>query len=257
MTEATDIREPESVVTAEAKGSSLHSLVLQPFYEDSQITLYNADCRQVLPHLQVDNAFCFTDPPYNVGKDYGVWNDEMPEADYLQFCREWIAEVKRLCPEICIYPPTKYLLEYWTMLGREYKQVALTWSPEGAIRGGWVNQFVTLLTNAKPKQRTKDWWHNCQMQGLGYFFREESYGHPGYTSEDVTNRVLAAMCPTGATVIEPFAGTGTTLWCAKLRGMKAIGCEVNPDYCKLIADRCSQGVLGLENAESSHHAGSR
>ena len=75
---------------------SLHPVVLQPFYEDSHITLYNADCRQVLPHLQVSNAFCFTDPPYNVGKDYGVWNDEMPTDEYLRFCGEWIAAVKKI-----------------------------------------------------------------------------------------------------------------------------------------------------------------
>ena len=223
-------------------------LLASPFYDEDGITLYHADCREILPHLKIQNAFCFTDPPYNVGKNYGTWNDAMPDAEYLAFCREWIAAVKTICPEICVYPPTKYALEYWTMLGREYKQIALTWSPEGAIRGGWVNQFVTLLTNAKPKQRTKDHWHNCQMQGLGYFFREESYGHPGYTSEDITNRVLAALAPPDATIIEPFAGTGTTLWCAKLRGLKAVGCEVDKGHCQTIVSRLSQRVLGLANA---------
>ena len=53
-----------------------------PFYDEDGITLYHADCREILPHLKIQNAFCFTDPPYNVGKNYGTWNDAMPDADY-------------------------------------------------------------------------------------------------------------------------------------------------------------------------------
>src|SRR3989304_8318028 len=127
---------------------------MNPYYQDESVTLYHGDCRDILPQLQ-GPFFTFSDPPYNVGKEYKGWNDAMPEPKYLEFCAEWIAQVKRLSSEVCIYPPRKYYLEYWNMLGKEYKQVILPWTPEGAIRGGVVNNYAPLLTNATPKSVSK------------------------------------------------------------------------------------------------------
>ena len=66
MTEAPDIRQPERAVTGEAKGSSLHSLVLQPFYDVGGITIYCGDNRKILPLLD-DYDLLLTDPPYGIG----------------------------------------------------------------------------------------------------------------------------------------------------------------------------------------------
>ncbi len=43
-------------------------------------------------------------------------------------------------------------------------------------------------------------------------------------------------------VLEPFAGTGTTLWVAEQLGVNSIGIELNPDYCDIIRRR----MAGLE-----------
>lgn len=52
----------------------------------------------------------------------------------------------------------------------------------------------------------------------------------------VTPCVLAG-CPEGGTVLEPFAGSGTTLQVAKELGRKSIGIELNADYAKLATQR--------------------
>ena len=71
---------------------------------------------------------------------------------------------------MAVYTPTKYLLEYWNLLGKDYKQIILTWSPEGAFRYGFVNQHASILTNVKPKIITKDVWHNVQVLDSWLFF---------------------------------------------------------------------------------------
>ncbi|MBD2503919.1 DNA-methyltransferase [Anabaena azotica] len=217
---------------------------MKPYYQDEYVVLYNDDCRNVLPNLK-GSYFGWTDPPYNTNKNYGVWNDNLPNYEYLIFCDYWISQYKSLCSEICVFAPHKYFLDYWQMLGREYKPIILTWSPEGAIRNGFINQYAGLLTNAKPKKRTKDVWHNLQLPGLGWFFKEEKYGHPGYTSQHLTNQVLLNLAEESTVILDPFAGTGTTLKCAKDFNRKAIGIEISEQYCEIAAKRLSQQVLPL------------
>ena len=48
---------------------------------------------------------------------------------------------------------------------------------------------------------------------------------------------ILAGCPEGGTVLDPFAGSGTVGGVANKHLRKAILCELNEDYCKLIPDR--------------------
>lgn len=46
--------------------------------------------------------------------------------------------------------------------------------------------------------------------------------------------------PVPCTVLEPFAGSGTTLMVARSLGRHSIGIELNAEYCRLAADRTQQ-----------------
>lgn len=54
---------------------------------------------------------------------------------------------------------------------------------------------------------------------------------------DLIEPCILAGCPEGGTVLDPFGGSGTTAGVALKHGRKAIICELNPDYAKLIPDR--------------------
>ena len=47
----------------------------------------------------------------------------------------------------------------------------------------------------------------------------------------------------GGTVLDPFAGSGTTGVVAKRLRRDFIGCEINPDYAQMAADRIAAATL--------------
>ena len=57
---------------------------------------------------------------------------------------------------------------------------------------------------------------------------------------EIPKRAILAGCPPDGVVLDPFAGSGTTLMVAKELGRKAIGIELNPKYCEIITKRCNQ-----------------
>jgi DNA modification methylase len=64
----------------------------------------------------------------------------------------------------------------------------------------------------------------------------------------LAERCIKAGCPPGGTVLDPFAGSGTTLAAARKLGRKSVGIELNPDYIDLIRARIGQAPLEFDDA---------
>jgi DNA modification methylase len=64
-----------------------------------------------------------------------------------------------------------------------------------------------------------------------------SGAHFAVMPPDLVEPCIKAGCPEGGTVLDPFAGSGTTLAVAAELGRNGIGCELNPEYIALAERR--------------------
>ena len=67
--------------------------------------------------------------------------------------------------------------------------------------------------------------------------------HPTQKPEAMMKWCIGFASDTAGTILDPFAGSGTTLRAAKDLGRKAIGIEIEEAYCEIAANRCQQEVL--------------
>jgi DNA modification methylase len=67
--------------------------------------------------------------------------------------------------------------------------------------------------------------------------------HPARMPSQMARAHIETWSAPGAVVLDPFAGSGTTLRAAKDLGRKAIGIEIEERYCEMAAKRLAQEVL--------------
>ena len=107
--------------------------------------IHQGDCIEGMRQLadgSVDLAFA--DPPFNIGYEYDEYDDRLEADQYLDWCRQWTAEVIRV-----LKPDGTF----WLAIGDEYAaelKVMLTREQELACRS-WVIWYYTFGVNCKYK----------------------------------------------------------------------------------------------------------
>ena len=247
--------------------------MIEPYYTDDLVTLYHGDCATILPTLDpVD--LVITSPPYNMGlvpggngrgmyrpgasnkagrfrDGYGTHTDALPQDEYDAWQREVLfACWSRLTDTGAIFYNHRPRVEHGVIrlplgfdFGLPVRQV-ITWDRGTGIDVN-LRQFCTvgewIIVIAKPDFRLID--HSAS--GMGDVWRlgmETRVAHPAPFPLALPVKALTA---TGArTVLDPFAGSGTTLRAAKDLGRRAIGIEIEERFCELAVERLAQEVLG-------------
>ena len=205
----------------------------RPYYRTAMGMLYLGEARAVMAGLENNSIdLAMADPPYNVGKDYGVYKDNLPEKEYVAFVRDVIAECQRICRRgVAFYVKSGLTKLYWDLLP-EAKQIVVYKRAAGARSNGYFLQYFSLLVTAKPCQECKDLWDDIRLPGEGYYFREKRYDSPGLTSLILMKRIVHYFTEEGDIVLDPFLGTGTGAVACEQLGRRWIGIEIDPGNCE-------------------------
>ncbi len=82
-------------------------------------------------------------------------------------------------------------------------------------------------------QAPDDTWHFSRVCGT---FKERG-DHPCQMPESVLERIIRVASSPGDLVLDPFAGSGTTLAVAKRLARHYLGCELSPEYAEKVRKR--------------------
>lgn len=255
------------------------------------------DCLDLLSRITSDSIpLAFADPPFNIGYAYDTYNDHRTSADYLEWSKRWMSEIRRvLRPDGTFWLAIgdEYAAELKVIATRELGFVCRSWvvwyytfgvncqqkfnrshahlfhfvcNPKSftfnadAIRVPSARELVYGDRRANPKGRLPDdtWILRPQDLPSGfttdedtwYFprvcgtFKERSGWHGCQMPEQLLGRVIRSSSNPGDLVIDPFAGSGTTLAVAKKLNRSYLGFELSSDYVVQIRKRLASVVNG-------------
>lgn len=205
--------------------------------------IYNDDFRNHLD-LFTQDAFIFSDPPYNQNYHYSEYKDKMSLDDYGEMLKQAFGDQKSI---IILYPePTINILGKilencqesvsWIYNSNTAKQHRLiTWwncKPNFRLGGGQTYKNPTDKRIAKrisegKTARLYDWWEINQVKNVS----KKDNPHPCPIPYELAKRVIEITTNKGDLVIDPFAGSGTILKAAKDLGRRYIGFEIDKSYC--------------------------
>lgn len=227
-----------------------------------------------IPDASID--LILTDPPYNLGKDYGNDSDQQSVAAYLAWTEQWIGKaLPKLKPNgsLYIFLTWRFAPEIFVMLKQRMTMMnEIIWDRRVPSMGGSVRSFTSVhdtigfFVNRKDyyfdldavripydaetkKARSRSIFVGAKWLEVGYnpkdlwsvsrLHREhpERADHPTQKPLEIIERMVKASCPPGGVVLDPFLGSGTTAVAAKRCARQYVGFELNPTYCEVIEQR--------------------
>jgi DNA modification methylase len=245
--------------------------------------IYNGDCFSLLraiPDGQVD-LVC-TDPPFNIGYPYDLYQDKKGYTEYQDWCRAWIKECHRVL---------KADGSIYVCIGDEYAaEINLILKQTGFIQRGWLiwrygfgvackKKFQRCHTHIHwfsksetytfndglirvPSDRMKygdkradprgkipsDVWDFPRVCGT---FKERIKDADGKTAHscqmnsDVIERCVLTSSSPRELVLDPFCGSGTTAFVARRHDRRFLTSEISEKYAKVAAKRLFGDEMGF------------
>ena len=131
--------------------------VIQPYYQDESVTIYNADCRDVLPTLDKVQSVV-TSPPYWAQRDYGSDSGLEPTPE------KWIEFVCDVLNEVEL----KDTGVLWLNIGDKYARAG-GWSDNSGLDGlkrGESGRPVSNISSTSRSEKRPDGYKDKDLMGL-------------------------------------------------------------------------------------------
>ena len=228
----------------------------EPYYSDEWVTLYHGDCRDVdLPDESVD--VLLTDPPYGMAFQSG-WDTirksgPIRSDGVRQGMRVVGSALSHLAPS---FKPDLHALVFchWESWPDFYDRLSSHFTIKNALiwwkHGGGMGDLKV--------EYAKD--YEVILYGVRSLSREINGKRPGavlecprvpasqrYVPFEKPVALLAGLVERhsrpGDLILDPFAGSGSTLVAAKALGRRAVGVELEERYAEIAARRLSQDAL--------------
>ncbi len=239
--------------------------------------VHRGDALEILkryPDNSVD--LVFADPPYNLDKQYHVYDDEQDDARYTAWCNAWLAEYARILkPSGSLYVLN---LPRWTryhaaFLNRHlYFQNWIVWDALSEPRGKLMPAHYGLLFYTKhPTDFTFNYEaispidarHYClrsscirKRKAMGVddqepltdvwwdihrikHRRDRDY-HPCQLPEALMERIIRLSTNPGDIVLDAFSGTGTTAVAAVKLGRRYVAIDVDKEYVRITREKIAE-----------------
>lgn len=230
---------------------------MKPYYEDDLVTLYHGDCREVLaamPDRDVDVVI--TDPPYddrthamartNKGRGHGSRAIDFQSWDHVaqtelfaqlgRVTRRWVISTLATSDAFAFDlepPPGLRCLRVGVWL----KKTPMPQISADRPGMGWEPIVYFHREDEKPT------WNGGGKAGNYYLASVSGTGHPTSKPIAMVADFVRLFSNPGDLVLDPFAGSGTTLRAAKDEGRRAVGYELDERYCEISAKRLCQDTL--------------
>ena len=217
-----------------------------------------------------------TSPPYNVGKAWSESSDDrMPYEEYLAFSTQWLKNAyhwTKRTGRMCVNAPLDTNIFGKRPVYADLTRIALDvgwryhatiiWN-EGNISkrtawGSWLSPSAPSIIS--PVETIivfyKEEWKR-ERQGETELVKEDDLqfmnwvgdvwtfsgenakriGHPAPFPSELPRRCIKLLSFPGDTVLDPFAGSGTTLIESLALNRQPLGIELDHNYCRLIEKR--------------------
>ena len=244
----------------------------------STIEIYCGDVLKLIkdvPNETID--LIIADPPYNLGKNYGNNNDKLSFHGYLDFTRKWLSEAKRVLKKtgtIYVFMGVRFVSYLYEVLDKKLNMNFVSWIIWYYTQGmgkkiGFSPRHDDILMFTKSKIYTfnlddirvpqKYYRSRNNMRGANpgdvwefshiHYCNFNRQNHSTQKPEGLIEKMVLASSNKADVILDPFAGSGTTLRVCQQTNRKAKGFEINPKYVELIKQRLKNPFRGFDSID--------
>ncbi|MBD3268429.1 hypothetical protein GF373_17315 [bacterium] len=217
---------------------------MKPYYQKHDITIYHGNCLDIMPYLPKESfQLVFTDPPYP--KEYSYLWDYLGQIAFHAMKKD--AVLLSYCGHYQLPTVTEALgryLKYWWLFIARNNSSPIVW---GYKIKACFKPIVAYIKDTQPVHRLPGMFPD-DLHVAGAVRTAKSLHHWGQSP--IPEPILRFTDEKTGLVLDPFMGSGTTLFEAKKWGRQAVGIETEEKYCEIAASRMDSWESGVPPLEA-------